>query len=212
MLGPFERSNSILGGVKQAAYLFRLPPRVAAFYIRAVVIALRRGDRRSLGGSTRPRELAALLRVAKGRKHIVEIGTGTAWTSIALLVSDQERQVVTYDPLDYEERHLYIDLLDTKARSRLRTVAQLGDEPVDDGVSPELVFIDSSHERDDTVKTFRVWAQRLAPGGLVAFHDYGDPAWPEVSAAVEELGLVGSARGYVFVWSGALNRAARLST
>jgi SAM-dependent methyltransferase len=200
VLGPFQSSNSRVGAARQVAYLLRLPPRVAWFYLRAVRIAIATGDRRSLGGSTRPRELAALLRAARGRTQIVEIGTGTAWTSIALALSDGRRRIETYDPLDYTERHRYLDLLNDATRDRIELVAGRGDQPREDA-SPELVFIDSSHERDETMQTFSIWASRLAPGGAIAFHDYNDPAWPGVTQAVEDLGLSGETHGYLFVWS-----------
>jgi predicted O-methyltransferase YrrM len=201
MFRGFERSTSVTGAFRQFAWLFRLPPVVAVFYVRAVAIAVRAGDRRSMGGSTRPRELAALLRIAKGRRAAVEIGTGTAWTSIALVLSDRGRHVATYDPLDYDERHRYLRLLGESGRRRLDLVAHSGDHPREDEGSPDLVFIDSSHERDETTRTFEVWAARLAPGGTIAFHDYGDPAWPGVKQAIEDLGLHGESHGYLFVWS-----------
>src|ERR1700683_3028429 len=201
MLRGFERSSSVSGGTRQVAYLFRLPPRIALFYVRALAIALRAGDRRSMVGSSRPRELAALLKVAKGKRSVVEIGTGTAWTSIALVLSDKLRHVSTYDPLAYDERQLYLELLNESGRARLDLIAGYGHNPRDQDDSPDLVFIDSSHEHDETMQTFTVWASRLAPGGTIAFHDYGDPAWPGVKQAIEDLGLTGDARGYLFIWS-----------
>ena len=36
------------------------------------------------------------------------------------------------------------------------------------------------------------WQPRMAPGGLVVLHDYGNPAYPGVAEAVAELGLEGA--------------------
>jgi predicted O-methyltransferase YrrM len=199
ILGPFERSSSLLGGLRQALYLIRLPPPVRRFYVRAVLIALRRGDRRSLVGATRPRELAALLKAAQGRRHAVEVGTGTGWTAISLLLSDASRRVTTYDVLDYHERHWYLGLLRPADRQRLELIRGSGEDAVPD-VRPDLVFIDSSHERDETRSAFLTWSRRLASGGLVAFHDYGDPAWPGVRQAIDELRLTGRVSGFLFLW------------
>jgi predicted O-methyltransferase YrrM len=201
ILGPFERSSSLHRGLRQGVYLVRLPPRVRRFYVHAVLIALRRGDRRSLVGSTRPRELGALLRAAHGRRQVVEVGTGTAWTAISLVLSDRDRRVTTYDVRDYDERHWYLDLLAPADRSRLDLV--LGSGPgADTGeteLRPDLVFIDSSHEREETKAAFLTWARRVVPGAVVAFHDYGDPAWPGVRQAVDELRLTGRACGFLFL-------------
>jgi predicted O-methyltransferase YrrM len=201
VIGPFERSTSVARGVRQIAYVAQLPGPAARFYVRALATALRRGDRRSLVGSTRPRELAALLHAAEGHRRVVELGTGTAWTTIALLLADRERRVATYDPADYEERQWYLERLDSHARSRLEILTRADDQPADDAFTPDLVFIDSSHERDQTISAFRTWEPRLPPGGVVAFHDYGDPAWPGVDDAIRALGLDGQAAGFLFMWT-----------
>jgi predicted O-methyltransferase YrrM len=64
----------------------------------------------------------------------------------------------------------------------------------------DAVFIDSSHEYHETVSTFRSWEPAVAPGGVIAFHDWQDDAYPGVTEAVRALGLEGEARGHLFVW------------
>jgi hypothetical protein len=64
----------------------------------------------------------------------------------------------------------------------------------------DAVFIDSSHELEETVATFRTWEPAVVPGGIIAFHDWEDAAYPGVTDAVRELGLLGEARGHLFVW------------
>jgi hypothetical protein len=63
-----------------------------------------------------------------------------------------------------------------------------------------MLFIDSTHEREGTLTEFRAWRERLAPGAVVAFHDYGHPEFPGVAQAVAELGLDGEVHGGLFVW------------
>ena len=53
--------------------------------------------------------------------------------------------------------------------------------------------------RDRTIETFRVW--RPAVTGLVAFHDYGNPAYPGVSEAIAALRLEGRVIRDLFVWT-----------
>jgi hypothetical protein len=64
----------------------------------------------------------------------------------------------------------------------------------------DFLFIDSSHELEETVATFRLWSERLRPGGLVAFHDYADEQYPGVAQAVAQLGLRGEERAGMFLW------------
>ena len=64
----------------------------------------------------------------------------------------------------------------------------------------ELLFVDSSHDRAATVAEFRAWEPRLAPGALVVLHGYGDPAYPGVAGAVEELGLSGREHAGLWLW------------
>jgi hypothetical protein len=74
-----------LGGLRhELSFLIALralPPRVALFQWRARRLALRIGDRFSLVSATRPQDLAELMSLARGRRHVVELGTGTAWTT-----------------------------------------------------------------------------------------------------------------------------------
>lgn len=200
MLGPFERSRSPRRAVAQLGHLVRLPRPVARFYLRAVLVALRTGDRRSLVGSSRPRELAALLRAAGDRRRAVEIGTGTAWTAIALALAHPGREVVSYDPNDYEERARYLALAPPTVRRRIRLIREPGDGPDAQAAGPaDLVFVDSSHELEETRRTVELWRARLAAGGVLALHDYGDPAWPGVAAAAAQLGLRGRAHGHMLL-------------
>jgi predicted O-methyltransferase YrrM len=179
-----------------------LPPRVARFYWRASRWALSTGDRFSLASAARPAELAELLALARGRTCVVELGTGTAWSAIALALGDRSRRVITYDPCVRPEREGYLRLAGAPARGRI----ELRDEPDSHGPHAgdppvELLFVDSSHEREAVLDAFRAWRDTLAPGATVVFHDYGHPSYPGVREAVAELGLQGGVeRGGVFVW------------
>jgi predicted O-methyltransferase YrrM len=178
-----------------------LPWRVALFYRRARRHARRSGDRFSLDSAARPSELAELLALAAGRQSVVELGTGTAWSAIALALDHSTRRIVSYDPSVRSERIAYLKLAGASARERIELRAEpdsrgphVGDAP------PELLFIDSEHERQPVLDAFAAWRGALAPGAVVVFHDYGHPRYPGVREAVAELGLQGSERGGVFVW------------
>jgi predicted O-methyltransferase YrrM len=177
-----------------------LPPRVAWFQARARRAARAAGDEFSIVSATRPDDLARLLRLARGRRQVVELGTGTAWTTISLALADPERRVTGFDPVVRPEREGYLRLVGPRTRARIELVdapgarGPIGDQPVD------LLFVDSSHEREETVREFQAWRPALAPGALVVFDDYDHPDYPGVGEAVAALDLPGERRGTLFVY------------
>lgn len=188
--------------MKKAGHLLdlrRLPIAVARFLLRARSHARRSGDAWALEAATRPRDLAAILRLARGRTEVVELGTGPGWTALALALADAARRVTSYDPVDHATP--YAGLVGAAVRERVKLRHGQGSEGPQPGDPPvDLLFIDSTHEREQTVAELAAWRPALAPGALVLFHDYGHPGFPGVAEAVSELGLHGSADGGIFVW------------
>jgi hypothetical protein len=64
----------------------------------------------------------------------------------------------------------------------------------------EMLFIDSSHERDGTLSAFCAWRPALARDAIVAFHDYGHPDYPGIAQAADELALDGALVAGLYVW------------
>jgi hypothetical protein len=65
-----------------------LPRAVVWFHGRAPWLALRRSDVFSMRSATSPRQLAELLRLARGRRRVVELGTATGWTGAIVIFDD----------------------------------------------------------------------------------------------------------------------------
>jgi predicted O-methyltransferase YrrM len=175
-----------------------LPRRAALFQARAMLRAQRLGDDWALRSSTRPADVAELLRLARGRRRAVELGTATGWTSGALLLAEPERRLMSFDPVVREHREDYLALLPRAARERLELVAAPGHEARGEGI--DLLFVDSSHDRHATVAEVEAWRPRLAPGALVVLHDHGNPAYPGVAEAVADLGLSGREHAGLWLW------------
>lgn len=148
----------------------------------------------------RPVELAEILRLAEDADVAVELGTATAWTTLALALARGSRRVTTYDPVKRPQRELYLGLVTPSVRERIEFVQDVG-RPGPRGIGPVgFLFLDGSHEREDTMLTFRVWRDAIAPGGTIVFHDYMDPIYPGVTEAIRELGLEGQQLGRLFIW------------
>jgi predicted O-methyltransferase YrrM len=176
-----------------------LPLRVFWFQWRARQLAWRTDDLFSLVSVTRPEDMRLLLESARGRRRVVELGTATAWTAITLALDDPQRYVATYDLLDRPERHRYLALIGPDVRSRITLVIGPGSSGPRDPEPVDLLYIDSSHEREETIAEVRAWQPYLRPGALVLFDDYAHPDYPGVRNAIEQLGIDGEQCGELFV-------------
>lgn len=161
---------------------------------------MRTTDAFSLASAARPAELSALLSLARGRRLVAELGTGTAWSAIALVLADPRRSVVSYDPIVRPERERYLALAGSSARDRIELRAEPDTRGPRHGESFELLFIDSDHHRQPVEAAFAAWRHAVAPGGVVVFHDYGHPDYPGVGEAIAALGLSGEDARGLFIW------------
>jgi predicted O-methyltransferase YrrM len=144
-------------------------------------------------------KLTTLLELARGSSYVVELGTAVGWTSVVLLLDDPGRDVTSYDVYRQPLLDTYLRLGGDTIGPRLELRCEpgetgpRGDRPVD------LLYIDSDHERDSTIREFRAWEPVLHPGSLVVFDDYTHPDYPGVRDAVAALGLSGEERSGYFV-------------
>jgi predicted O-methyltransferase YrrM len=162
-------------------------------------VALREGDRFSVVSPTQPANLAALLDAVRGCRRVVELGTGTAWTSISLLLADRARELVSYDPVQRPERNLYLRLVAPELRSRVDFIHAPGSLGPHNLKLIDLLYINRSHEREGTIREVEAWRPALAPGALIVFDEFDHPDYPGVREAVDELSLEGEPRARMFV-------------
>lgn len=188
------------GDVRYLLRLRVLPLRVARFQWRARREARRAGDRWSLASVTRPGDLGILLKLARGRRRVVELGTGTGWTALSLAIADSKREVVTYDPVDRPRaRERYMALAGERVRSRITYVREPGATGPRDDQSVDLLFIDSTHEPQGTIDELNAWQAVLQPGALIVLKDFDHPELPGVREAVRQADLNGRQQGTLFV-------------
>ena len=194
---PVQRARRL---ALQAASLARLPRPVAIFWFRALRRAQAEGDTWSIDVACRPAEMRVLLDALAGSARVAEIGTAAGWTTCCLTLAQPGREVHTWDVEAHPERDRYLALLSPADRARVHLHDRPGGLGPADPPLVDAVFIDSSHERDETIATFRTWEPVLSPGGVVAFHDWLDDAYPGVTEAVAQLELQGEGRGHLYVW------------
>ena len=179
----------------QASSLARLPRPVASFWYHALRRAQAERDTWSIDVACRPAELLVLLHAVRGARRVAEIGTAAAWTTSCLALADPAREVHSWDVEAHPERDRYLALLAPSDRARVHLHDRPGGLGPADPPPVDAVFIDSSHERHETVATFRTFAPALAPGGVVAFHDWEDPAYPGRVSGVRCVRSVGCGAG-----------------
>lgn len=195
--GPLTRARR-LG--YQLRFLLALPGPVRSFWVRALLAALRQGDGWSVAVACRPAELHRILEAFRGCAVVGELGTAAAWTTSALALAEPGRRVHSWDVEVHHQRDTTLALLPTEVCARIELHARPGGTGPHPPPPVDALFLDSSHEREETVESFRLFATAMPAGGVVAFHDFADPDYPGVMEAIDELGLTGRASGHVFVW------------
>lgn len=176
-----------------------LPREVALFQWRARRLASRSSDEFSLASATTSRKLSTLLSLARDRRHVVELGTATGWTSISLLLAEPERTVASYDFFRQPMLDAYLELVPASVACRLQFVEAPGHDGPRSSRTVQLLYVDSSHDRGETIRELESWRPVLSDGALVVFDDFDHPAFPGVREAVEALGLAGEVREGLFV-------------
>ena len=197
--GLAGRARMLRRELRFAVQLRVLPPRVALFQWRARRLATKMDDRFGPVSATRPPKLAVLLSLAKDRHYVAELGTATGWTAISLLIADPRREVVSYDPFERREPHVYLDLVDPSVRDRLTLVLARGDTGPQLDRPVELLYVDSAHNCADTIRELEAWRPVLPEGAVVVLDDFTHPEFPGVKDAVQQLGLTGELREGLFV-------------
>lgn len=149
-------------------------------------------------GWLRFEEGKALFNLAKG-KRVLEIGSYCGKSTICLAQSANEVHSIdphdgrgTAVPQDTSEA-LRTNLWNYGVKGKVNIIRGCFNaddvRQVESGFSPpfDLVFIDGAHDYDSVRSDIENASRVLAPGGLLAFHDYHSSCDPGVTAAVDEL-------------------------
>ncbi|MGK7940287.1 MAG: class I SAM-dependent methyltransferase [Crocosphaera sp.] len=123
--------------------------------------------------------------------NTVEIGCykGKSTTAIGLKLKQSEGNLTCVDCWYNEE--VFNEFQNTIKRAnipvsmlKIRSVEAASHFPDN---SLDFVFLDSSHEYQDTIEEILLWLPKLKADGLLSGHDYGHRLFPGLTQAVDEL-------------------------
>lgn len=167
-----------------------------------------------LEGLIEPFEGRVLTSLAEASEHsIVEIGSHKGKSTAYLAVGAQQsphkpvvyaidvwRRFAEYYPHKkgsiFNDSSIYDTWRDQMTRAGvLDTVVPIeassadARKSFDDGHDNRIgvLFIDAGHDYTNARRDYDLWSPLVVSGGVVAFHDYGNPRWPEgVTRVVDE--------------------------
>ena len=127
--------------------------------------------------------------MARG-KRVLEIGAYCGLSTVCLARSAEHVTAVDYfdgrgTPSPYDTLPIFRQVMERHGVTD-KVTAIRADEFTPTG-EYDLVFIDAAHEYDDVKSDIEKCRDVLVDGGLMAFHDYREPAHPGVTRAVDEL-------------------------
>jgi hypothetical protein len=127
-------------------------------------------------------EAELLWRTARGLK-VLELGTACGRSTVCL--GQSAKRVVSVDVADQGEAREWVRRFGVAAcvefvRGDAGEVCQRLEEKFG------MVFIDTLHDAASVERDIVAALKVLEPGGLLAFHDYPDPGWPDVRRVVDE--------------------------
>lgn len=117
---------------------------------------------------------------------IVNIGTGLGTSSLAFHEARSDATIFTIDINPCEEafenwREAGVHHRIVPVRSASGVIGKQWPIPVN------LLFVDGDHTPPGIRIDVKIWEPHVVPGGLLVFHDYGNPVTPYVKPTVDTL-------------------------
>jgi predicted RNA methylase len=125
----------------------------------------------------------ALWTAAAGRQ-VLELGTGCGRATVCLAQSAQ--QVLSVDIQNQAVAAEWVRRYGAEDRVEFRQDDAGNLKQTLAGKRFGLAFIDTEHDAQSVRRDLESVLGFLEPGGLLAFHDYPDPGWPDVRRVVDE--------------------------
>jgi predicted O-methyltransferase YrrM len=155
-------------------------------------------------GSWKGRSTKALACATSGRVYAVDHWMGQSTPNAHGKISSPDTELLVKGS-EAIFREFYLNLKDEIAASKVVTVrASSADavqllRPMLPNGKADMVFIDADHAYECVKTDIKGYLSLLSAGSLLCGHDYGNPDWPGVEKAVQEL-LPGHSRGPGMLW------------
>lgn len=123
----------------------------------------------------------------------VNIGAGAGTSTIAMAIANISATVFSVDIRADEfemftNEHLRLKEISEEVSNRVIRI--WGDSKQVGRAFPynvDLVFVDGDHEKDGITGDIESWFDKINPGGIICFHDYGSVNWPHVKLVVDNI-------------------------
>lgn len=123
----------------------------------------------------------------------VNIGAGAGTSTIAMATANITSTVfsvdIRADELEmFTNEHLRLKEISEEVSGRVIRV--WGDSKHVGKAFPykvDLVFVDGDHEKEGIAGDIESWINKINPGGIICFHDYGSVNWPHVKSVVDDI-------------------------
>lgn len=137
--------------------------------------------------------------------RVVEIGTGKGSSLVRIMYGLSLHEDVRVWTIDLEEKEEAREILEQAQIPNWRYEMLQGDSAEfgkREWEKLNLIYVDGSHSDPGVRADGAAWIPNLAPDGVIAFHDYGNPlhkvtnAIDEMMEGWERVGLVGTLAAY----------------
>lgn len=122
---------------------------------------------------------------------IVKIGAGAGTDTLAILEVTQDVVIFSIDIAAGEQPTVtneHLRLAETGDDQTGCVVRIWGDSKIAGIRWPipiDWLLVDGDHSKEGILGDINSWYRHVKPGGLISFHDYGDPVWPAVKEVVD---------------------------
>jgi predicted O-methyltransferase YrrM len=135
-------------------------------------------------GVPQPRFLFDLSLKCKGAGTVVEIGTCAGKSTIALAYAQQTQGRAPIHTIDIVEHDkIKENLSRAGVAAYVNRIIRSSSEVAASWSDPvELLWIDGDHSYNGVLQDIACWADKVLPGGFMAFHDYPSPGGKALGA------------------------------